>query len=298
MAAVANAIRRSRAGLSDPNRPIGSFLFLGPTGVGKTELARTLAEFLFDDERAMVRIDMSEYMEKHSVVAPRRRPPGLRRLRRGRPADRGRAPAALLRRAPRRDREGPPRRVQHAAAGPRRRPPHRRPGSHRRLHQRRARHDLEPPGRAGRPLPARVREPHRRDRPLPVAHRGRPRPDRRASSSGTSGSGWPSAASASRSRPRPGRCWPAGYDPDFGARPLRRVIQRSVADPLAIALLDGRVADGDAVRVDDVEGEIVVSPLWRCRSVRSPQSRLVRRPVNPLRRRARACNDHRRNPVG
>ena len=65
--AVARAIRRSRAGLSDPHRPIGSFLFLGPTGVGKTELARTLADFLFDDERAMVRIDMSEYMEKHAV---------------------------------------------------------------------------------------------------------------------------------------------------------------------------------------------------------------------------------------
>ncbi len=65
--AVANAIRRSRAGLSDPNRPIGSFLFLGPTGVGKTELARSLADFLFDDERAMVRIDMSEYMEKFAV---------------------------------------------------------------------------------------------------------------------------------------------------------------------------------------------------------------------------------------
>ena len=74
--AVANAIRRSRAGLSDPHRPIGSFLFLGPTGVGKTELARTLADFLFDDERAMVRIDMSEYMEKHSVSPPRSaRPP-------------------------------------------------------------------------------------------------------------------------------------------------------------------------------------------------------------------------------
>ncbi|MGA1541690.1 MAG: AAA family ATPase, partial [Ilumatobacteraceae bacterium] len=65
--AVSNAIRRSRAGLSDPNRPIGSFLFLGPTGVGKTELARAVAEFLFDDERAMVRIDMGEYMEKHTV---------------------------------------------------------------------------------------------------------------------------------------------------------------------------------------------------------------------------------------
>jgi ATP-dependent Clp protease ATP-binding subunit ClpB len=76
VSAVANAIRRSRSGLSDPHRPIGSFLFLGPTGVGKTELARTLAEFLFDDERAMVRIDMSEYMEKHSVSRLVGAPPG------------------------------------------------------------------------------------------------------------------------------------------------------------------------------------------------------------------------------
>ncbi|HVF75900.1 MAG TPA: ATP-dependent chaperone ClpB [Acidimicrobiales bacterium] len=74
--AVANAIRRSRAGLSDPDRPIGSFLFLGPTGVGKTELARALADFLFDDERAMVRIDMSEYMEKHAVSRLVGAPPG------------------------------------------------------------------------------------------------------------------------------------------------------------------------------------------------------------------------------
>jgi ATP-dependent Clp protease ATP-binding subunit ClpB len=73
---VANAVRRSRAGLSDPHRPIGSFLFLGPTGVGKTELARALAEFLFDDERAMLRIDMSEYMEKHSVARLIGAPPG------------------------------------------------------------------------------------------------------------------------------------------------------------------------------------------------------------------------------
>ena len=76
VSAISNAIRRSRAGLSDPNRPIGSFLFLGPTGVGKTELARTLAEFMFDDERAMVRIDMSEYMEKHSVSRLMGAPPG------------------------------------------------------------------------------------------------------------------------------------------------------------------------------------------------------------------------------
>jgi len=73
---VSNAIRRSRAGLSDPKRPIGSFIFLGPTGVGKTELARALAEFLFDDERAMIRIDMSEYMEKHAVSRLIGAPPG------------------------------------------------------------------------------------------------------------------------------------------------------------------------------------------------------------------------------
>ncbi len=76
VAAVSNAIRRSRAGLSDPHRPIGSFLFLGPTGVGKTELARALAEFLFDDERAMVRIDMGEYQERHTVARLIGAPPG------------------------------------------------------------------------------------------------------------------------------------------------------------------------------------------------------------------------------
>jgi ATP-dependent Clp protease ATP-binding subunit ClpB len=74
--AVANAVRRARAGLQDPNRPIGSFLFLGPTGVGKTELTKALAEFLFDSDQAMFRIDMSEYMEKHSVARLIGAPPG------------------------------------------------------------------------------------------------------------------------------------------------------------------------------------------------------------------------------
>jgi ATP-dependent Clp protease ATP-binding subunit ClpB len=74
--AVSNAVRRSRAGLQDPNRPIGSFIFLGPTGVGKTETAKALAEFLFDNEHAMVRIDMSEYMEKHAVARLIGAPPG------------------------------------------------------------------------------------------------------------------------------------------------------------------------------------------------------------------------------
>jgi ATP-dependent Clp protease ATP-binding subunit ClpB len=73
---VSDAVRRSRAGLQDPNRPLASFIFLGPTGVGKTELARALAEFLFDDERATIRIDMSEYMEKHSVARLIGAPPG------------------------------------------------------------------------------------------------------------------------------------------------------------------------------------------------------------------------------
>jgi ATP-dependent Clp protease ATP-binding subunit ClpB len=76
LTAVANAVRRARAGLQDPNRPIGSFIFLGPTGVGKTETARALAEFMFDDERAMIRLDMSEYMEKHAVARMIGAPPG------------------------------------------------------------------------------------------------------------------------------------------------------------------------------------------------------------------------------
>jgi ATP-dependent Clp protease ATP-binding subunit ClpB len=74
--AVSNALRRARSGLQDPNRPIGSFIFLGPTGVGKTELARALAEFMFDDERAMVRLDMSEYQERHTVARLVGAPPG------------------------------------------------------------------------------------------------------------------------------------------------------------------------------------------------------------------------------
>jgi ATP-dependent Clp protease ATP-binding subunit ClpB len=80
ISAVANAVRRARAGLQDENRPIGSFFFLGPTGVGKTELSRALAEFLFDDENAMARVDMSEYMEKHSVARLIGAPPRICRI--------------------------------------------------------------------------------------------------------------------------------------------------------------------------------------------------------------------------
>ena len=158
VAAVSNAIRRARAGLQDPNRPLGSFIFLGPTGVGKTELARALAEFLFDDEQAMIRIDMSEYQEKHTVSRLIGAPPGyvgyeeagqLTEAVRRRPVRRG---------AVRRDREGAPRRAQRAAADPRRRPADRRPGPHGGLQEHRGDHDVQrrqPPASPSRSVPDR-----------------------------------------------------------------------------------------------------------------------------------------------
>ena len=140
---VSDAVRRARAGIADPNRPTGSFLFLGPTGVGKTELAKALAEFLFDDERAMVRIDMSEYSREALGVPARRRAARLRRVRGGRPADRGRASSAVLGGPARRGREGASGGLRHPAAGARRRPPDRRAGPHGRLPQRHPDPDVE-----------------------------------------------------------------------------------------------------------------------------------------------------------
>ena len=106
IAAVANAIRRARAGLQDPNRPLGSFIFLGPTGVGKTELARALAEFLFDDEQAMIRIDMSEYQEKHTVSRLIGAPPGYVGYEEAGQLTEAVRRRPVLRRPVRRDREG------------------------------------------------------------------------------------------------------------------------------------------------------------------------------------------------
>ena len=176
--AVANALRRARSGLQDPNRPIGSFVFLGPTGVGKTELARALAEFMFDDDRAMVRLDMSEYQEKHTVSRLVGAPPGYVGFEEGGAADRGRSAPPVLGRPARRDREGASRGVQHPAPGARRRAPDRRPGPHRRLPEHRADHDLERAerGRDARDVPARVSQQDRRDRRVRAAD---PRPDRR-----------------------------------------------------------------------------------------------------------------------
>ena len=124
------------------NRPIGSFMFLGPTGVGKTELTKALAEFLFDDETAMVRIDMSEFMEQHSVARLIGAPPGYVGYEEGGRAHRGGAAPALPGGALRRDREGASGRLQRAAAGARRRPPDRRPGPHRRFPQHAHHHDV------------------------------------------------------------------------------------------------------------------------------------------------------------
>ena len=142
--ALSQAIRRTRAGLKDPRRPGGSFIFAGPTGVGKTELAKTLAEFLFGSEDALIQLDMSEYSEKHTVSPALRLASRLRRLRRGRPAHREGAPQAVLRRALRRGREGPPGDLQLAAAGARGRPPHRLAGSDGRLQEHRHHHDDQP----------------------------------------------------------------------------------------------------------------------------------------------------------
>ena len=141
--AVSNAVRRARAGLQDENRPIGSFIFLGPTGVGKTELSRALAEFLFDDENAMIRIDMSEYMEKHTVARLIGAPPGYVGYEEGGQLSEAVRRKPYSRGSLRRDREGAPRRLQRAAAGARRRTHHRRPGAHGRFQEHGHHHDLE-----------------------------------------------------------------------------------------------------------------------------------------------------------
>ncbi len=229
--AVAEAVLRARSGLKDPNRPVGSFIFLGPTGVGKTELARALAEFLFDDERAMIRIDMSEYQEKHTVARLIGAPPGYVGLRGGRAVDRSGAPPAVFRDPVRRDRKGAPGCVQCAAADPGRRAADRRAGTHRGFQEHDRHHDLQ--CRQSRILGYRgafdgadydrmkdavLEEMRRSFRPeflnrvdeIIVFHaldRGALEEDRAAFSSGGCGSGWPSATSASSLPMRPPCTW-------------------------------------------------------------------------------------------
>ena len=258
VSAVSNAIRRSRAGLSDPHRPIGSLLFMGPTGVGKTELARALAEFLFDDARAMVRIDMSEYGERHSVARLVGAPPGYVGYEEG-----GQLTEAVRRRPyavvlldelekahpdvfnvllqvleDGRLTDGQGRTVDFTNAVL-----------------------IMTSNIPGEPIeyfkPEFVNRIDEIVRFTPLTEADLSRivviqlaslrsrlAERRLTLSVTPG------AEAALAR--------AGFDPDFGARPLRRVIQRQVEDPLALALLEGRYPEGTTVTVDEKDGEIVL----------------------------------------
>ncbi len=259
VAAVANAIRRSRAGLSDPNRPIGSFLFLGPTGVGKTELARALADFLFDDAKAMVRIDMGEYSERHSVARLVGAPPGYVGYEEG-----GQLTEAVRRRPyavvlldelekahpdvfnillqvleDGRLTDGQGRTVDFTNAVL-----------------------IMTSNLPGEPSsffkPEFVNRIDEIVRFAPLTEQDLTRivsiqleglrrrmVERRLTLSVTP------AAEALLGR--------AGFDPDYGARPLRRVIQRQVEDPLALALLEGRYPEGSTVTVDEKDGTIVLA---------------------------------------
>ena len=273
--AVANAVRRARSGLSDPNRPIGSFLFLGPTGVGKTETARALAEFLFDDERAMIRIDMSEYMERHTVARLIGAPPGYVGYEEG-----GQLTEAVRRRPyavilfdeiekahgdvfnvllqlldDGRLTDGQGRTVDFrntvvimtSNLGAHIFRDYEQPDKVRPLIMQELRTTLRPEflNRIDevvifRPL---GRQDLDRIVDIQLGHLRKRLSDRRIGLDVTS------AAKALLAR--------EGYDPTFGARPLKRTVQRLVQDPLALKLLEREFKDGDTVTVD-AEGDHLV----------------------------------------
>jgi ATP-dependent Clp protease ATP-binding subunit ClpB len=258
VSAVARAIRRSRAGLSDPHRPIGSFLFLGPTGVGKTELARSLADFLFDDERAMVRIDMSEYMEKHSVSRLIGAPPGY---------------------------------VGYDEGGQLTEAVRRRPYAVVLLDEIEKAHadvfnvllQLLDDGRLtdgqGRTVdftntvlimtsnlpgdPRSFFKPEFINRIDEIVRFRELTEEDLARIVEIQLKGLRSRLAAKRvdlevTDAAVAALAHQGYDPAFGARPLKRVIQRQLADELAMALLEGKMAEGDTVTVDAVDGDLVL----------------------------------------
>ena len=267
--AVSDAVRRSRAGVADPNRPTGSFMFLGPTGVGKTELAKALAEFLFDDERAMVRIDMSEYGEKHSVARLVGAPPGYIGY------DQGGQLTEAVRRRPYtvilfdEIEKAHPDVFDVLLAGARRGPADRRPGPHGRLPQHHPDPDVQPRGGRHRGagdgggalgVQARVHQPARRR-----DHLRRAQPRGAGARSSTSSSQQLQKRLAQRRLTLevslPAKKWLAerGFDPLYGARPLRRLIQQAIGDQLAKMLLAGEVHDGDVVPVNvSADGDSLV----------------------------------------
>jgi len=259
VSAVSNAIRRSRAGLSDPDRPIGSFLFMGPTGVGKTELARALADFLFDDAKAMIRIDMSEYMERHSVARLVGAPPGYVGYEEG-----GQLTEAIRRRPyavvlldelekahpdvfntllqvleDGRLTDGQGRTVDFTNTVlimtsniPGEPIEHFKPEFVNRIDEIVRFHNLTEAD-LNRIVTIQLQG---------LRHR---LAERRLTLVVTP------AAEVQLAH--------NGFDPDFGARPLRRVIQRQVEDPLALALLEGRYPEGSTVTVDEADGEVVLA---------------------------------------
>ena len=257
VAAVSNAIRRSRAGLSDPNRPIGSFLFIGPTGVGKTELARSLADFLFDSEKAMVRIDMSEYMEKHSVSRLIGAPPGYVGY------DEGGQLTEAVRRRPYtvilldeiekahndifnvllqllddgRLTDGQGRTVDFSntlliMTSNLSVPPQ----------------DFFKPEFINRIDDIVNFEPLSRDDLIPIVDIQLESLRRRLADKDLRLEITPEAKTLLATQ---------GYDPAYGARPLKRVIQRHLADPLAMSLLKNPHQDSDTIQVDAHGGELV-----------------------------------------
>jgi len=259
---VSNALRRSRAGLSDPNRPIGNFLFLGPTGVGKTELARALAEFMFDSQDAMVRIDMSEYMEKHSVSRLVGAPPGYVGY------DEGGQLTEAVRRRPYsvvlldeiekahpdvfnvllqvmddgRLTDGQGRTVDfknvvlimtsNIPGGRAGAEAHFKPEFINRLDDIVEFHALDR-AQIGKIVDLQVDQLVRRVRERGIE-----------------------VDLTDRARELLGNL---GYDPTYGARPLKRVIQKRLVDPLALAILEGDFREGDTVRVDAGDGDLVLA---------------------------------------